>query len=169
MKQEQEGKRQSWYVVNTRPKKEFQVEKLLQQSRFTVYHPKYLCEGQVKTFFPGYLFLKFKYPEQYRKVMFTRGIRKIIANRLGPIPLDEEMIHCLKQREKNGLIEIMKYGEDPNPGDCIRVVEGPFKGLEGVFLKELNERERVMILLNYVTYQGKLLIDKNKIKKIKKS
>lgn len=157
-----------WYVINTKPKKEFQVEKLFQQARFTVYHPKYQQEGQIRSFFPGYLFLKFRYPEQYHKVIYTRGVRKIISTRLGPIPIEEEVIECLKQREKNGLIEIMKYGEDPQPGDCIKVVEGPFKGLEGIFLKELSDRERVMILLNYVTYQGKLLIDKNKIKKIKK-
>lgn len=157
-----------WYVVNTKPRKEFQVEKLFQQSRFMVYLPKYLHEGQIKSFFPGYLFLKFRYPEQYHKVIYTRGVRRIISNRLGPIPLDDEVIECLKKREKNGLIEIMKYGEDPGPGDCIKVVEGPFKGLEGVFLKEMSDRERVMILLNYVTYQGKLLIDKNKIKKVKK-
>ncbi|MBC7364410.1 MAG: hypothetical protein H5U07_07695 [Candidatus Aminicenantes bacterium] len=156
-----------WYVINTKPKKEFQVEQLFQQARFVVYHPKYLHEGQIKPFFPGYLFLKFRYPEQYHKVVYTRGVRKIIANRQGPIPLEEEVIECLKKREKNGLIEIMKYGEDPKPGDSIKVVEGPFKGLEGVFLKELSDQERVMILLNYVTYQGKLLIDKNKIKKIK--
>jgi len=157
-----------WYVINTKPKKEFQVERLFQQARFTVYHPKYLYEGQIKPFFPGYLFLKFRYPEQYHNVIYTRGVRKVIANRLGPIPLEEEVVECLKRREKNGLIEIMKYGEDPNPGDVIRVVEGPFKGLEGIFLKELSDQERVMVLLNYVTYQGKLLIEKNKIKKIKK-
>lgn len=158
----------NWYVINTKPRKEFQVEKLFQQNRFTVYHPKYLHEGKIKSFFPGYLFLKFRYPEQYHKVLYTRGVRRIVSNKLGPIPLGDEVIECLKQREKNGLIEIMKYGEEPVPGDCIEVVEGPFKGLEGIFLKELSDRERVMILLNYVTYQGKLLTDKNKIKKIKK-
>jgi ribosomal protein L24 len=74
----------------------------------------------------------------------------------------------LKAREKNGLIELMKYGEEPSPGDEIMVMEGPLKGLKGIFYRELSDDERVMILLNYVSYQGSLMIEKSKIKKIKK-
>jgi hypothetical protein len=35
-----------------------------------------------------------------------------------------------------------------------------------LFKKEADDRERVMILLNYVSYQGMLLIEKRKLKKI---
>jgi len=60
----------------------------------------------------------------------------------------------------------MKYGEDPGPGDEIVVMEGPLKGLKGVFARDLSDGQRVMILLNYVSYQGSLLIKKSKIKKL---
>jgi hypothetical protein len=46
-------------------------------------------------------------------------------------------------------------------------MEGPLKGLKGIFCRELSDGQRVMILLNYVSYQGSLLIKKNKIKRIK--
>ncbi len=155
-----------WYVLQTKPRKEFQVENLLQQAGFTVYNPKYLDDGRVKPFFPGYLFLKFRYPEDYRTVIYTRGVKRIVGNSQGPIPLGQEMISCLRSREKNGFIELMKYGEEPEPGDEVMVMEGPLKGLKGLFLKSLSDKERVMILLNYVSYQGSLMIDKSKIKKI---
>ena len=51
-------------------------------------------------------------------------------------------------------------------GDEIEVMEGPLKGLKGVFKKEAGDRERVMILLNYVSYQGMLFIEKRKLRKI---
>ncbi len=34
------------------------------------------------------------------------------------------------------------------------------------FKKSLSDRDRVMILLNYVDYQGQLLIEKSKLKKV---
>lgn len=134
-----------------------------------VYHPKYSQDGLVKPFFPGYLFLRFQVPLEYQKIKYTRGVKKVIGNKNGPIPVEIEIIKYLKSRERNGLIELMKYGEDPCPGDEIIVMEGPLKGLRGIFRKELSDKERVMILLNYVTYQGSLMIEKNKIKKIRKA
>jgi transcription antitermination factor NusG len=156
-----------WYVVNTKPRKESQVESILTQAGFTVYLPRYSQDSTIKPFFPGYLFLKFNYPKEYQKIVFTRGVNKIVGNGQIPAPVGPEIINCLRSREKNGLIELMKYGEDPGPGDEILVMEGPLKGLKGVFARELSDGQRVMILLNYVSYQGSLLIKKSKIKKIK--
>ena len=157
----------NWYVVNTKPRKESQVESILTQAGFTVYLPRYSQDSTIKPFFPGYLFLKFNYPKEYQKIIFTRGVNKIIGNGQTPVPVGPEIINCLRSREKNGLIELMKYGEDPGPGDEIVVMEGPLKGLKGVFARDLSDGQRVMILLNYVSYQGSLLIKKSKIKKIK--
>ena len=92
----------------------------------------------------------------------------MIGNREGPIPISEDVIKEIKIREVNGLIELHKYGEQPELGDEIEVVEGPLKGLRGVFKKELTAKERVLILLNYVTYQAQLIIEKEKLKKVVK-
>ncbi|HUM34918.1 MAG TPA: transcription termination/antitermination NusG family protein [Candidatus Saccharicenans sp.] len=159
----------NWYVLNTKPRKESQVESLLTQAGFTVYLPRYRQDSTIKPFFPGYLFLKFNYPKDYQKIVYTRGVNKIVGNGQIPVPVEPEVISCLKAREKNGLIELMKYGDNPQPGDEILVMEGPLKGLKGIFYRELSDRQRVMILLNYVSYQGSLLIKKNMIKKIKSS
>lgn len=155
-----------WYVIRTKARKEFQVEHLFGQAGFTVYNPKYRQDGAIRPFFPGYLFLKFRYPEQYRTVIYTRGVQKVVGNSSGPISIEAEIIRCLKAREKNGLIELMKYGEEPQPGDEIVVMEGPLRGLRGLFCRSLSDKERVMILLNYVAYQGSLTIEKSKIKKV---
>jgi hypothetical protein len=40
------------------------------------------------------------------------------------------------------------------------------QGLKGIFKKEIGDKERVMILLNFVSYQGQLLIEKTKLRKI---
>lgn len=157
---------ENWFVLNTKPKKEFQVEKLFIEGGFEIYSPKYLYEKKIKPFFPGYEFIHFDYPSQYQMVRYTRGVKRVVGNREGPISIEEVLIQQIKAREINGLIELYKYGEEPEPGDEIVVMEGPLKGLRGIFKRELSEKERVLILLNYVTYQGQLIIEKKKLKKV---
>jgi transcription antitermination factor NusG len=154
-----------WYVINTKPKKEFQVEKLFTEGGFRYYNPVYRQGAQVRPFFPGYGFLVFDFPGQYQTVKYTRGIKRVVGNKEGPIPIPDEIIQAIKAREIEGLIELEKHGETPRVGDEIEVAEGPLKGLRGIFQREIGDKERVMILLSYVSYQGQLLIEKKKLKK----
>ncbi len=154
-----------WYVINTKPKKERQVERLFEEGGFTIYCPKYLHEKRASPFFPGYAFLRFEFPEQFQMVKYTRGVKRVVGNDDGPTPLPEEIVLGIKSRERDGLIVFEKYGEAPAVGDEVEVVEGPLKGLKGIFRKEVGDSERVMILLNYVSYQGMLLVEKRKLKK----
>jgi len=158
----------NWFVLNTKPKKEHQVERLFTEGGIKIYSPKYMHEQRVRPFFPGYQFIYFDFPLQYQLVKYTRGVKRVVGNREGPIPIPEEVILGIKAREEDGLIELFKYGEEPEVGDEIEVVEGPLKGLKGVFKKDLPEKDRVLILLNYVSYQGQLLIEKKKLKKVLK-
>lgn len=158
----------SWFVLNTKPKKEYQVERLFVEGGIQVYFPKYLHEKKVKPFFPGYGFIYFDFPDQYQLVRYTRGVKRIVGHDVGPIPLDKEVIEQIKKREIEGYIELDKFGQNPDIGDEIEVMEGPLKGLRGLFHRELTDKERVLILLNYVSYQGQLIIEKKKLKKVLK-
>lgn len=156
----------SWFVLNTKPKKEFQVERLFEEGGFDFYCPRFIHETKTKPFFPGYGFIYFAYPDHYKLVKYTRGVKRIIGNQEGPIPVPEEIIHTIKQREIDGYIELEKYGGIPEIGDEIEIMEGPMKGLKGIFRKELSEKERVVILLSYISFQGQLIIEKKKLKKV---
>lgn len=156
----------SWFVVNTKPKKEAIVERLFQQGDVGVYNPKYREEGRIKSFFPGYAFVRFSHPEQYKLVKYTRGVKRIVGNDAGPIPIEEEILERIRSREVGGFIELSKHGIEPEVGDEIEVAEGPFRGLRGIFTKGLTDQDRVLILLNYVSYQGQLIIEKSKLKKV---
>ncbi|MDH4198278.1 MAG: hypothetical protein OEW05_12755 [Candidatus Aminicenantes bacterium] len=155
----------NWFVVNTKPKKELRVEMIFREAGFAIYCPKYAEERMVKPFFPGYCFLFFDHPAELRLVSYTRGVKKVVGNRAGAIAIPAEAVEAIRAREKAGLIELQKYGDEPRVGDEIEVVEGPLRGLKGVFQREVGERERVMILLSYVSYQGQLLIEKKKLRR----
>jgi transcriptional antiterminator RfaH len=156
----------NWYLLNTKPKKEGQVERLFQEAGFEVYNPKIRQDSRISPFFPGYEFLRFEHPADYRLVKYTRGVKKIVGDPEGPISVSEFTIAQIKAREINGFVELDKYGEEPDMGDEIEIMEGPMKGLKGIFTKEMTQRDRVLILLNYVSYQGQLIIEKKKLKKV---
>ena len=157
-----------WYVINTKPKKESQVEKLFTEGGFTVYNPKYKQDNKILPFFMGYAFIKFEFPGQYQMVKYTRGVKKIIGNQEVPILVKDEVIQRIRSREKDGLVELEKFGKVPEVGDEIEVAEGPLKGLKGIFKGETKASDRVLILLNYVTYQGRMVVEKKKLRKILK-
>jgi transcriptional antiterminator RfaH len=156
----------SWFVLNTKPKKEHQVEKIFLEAGFHLYNPKLKVGDRISPFFPGYAFIEFDFPEQYRLVRYTRGVKRIVGNESGPIPIGEEVVQAIKAREVNGLIELEKYGKEPKVGDEIEVMEGPLKGLKGVFQKEISGKDRVLILMNYVSYQAKMIVEKKKLRRI---
>ena len=56
---------------------------------------------------------------------------------------------------------------EPQPmqrGDRVVVQEGPLQGLSGIFEQALDERERVVILLEAIRYQARVLIEKRYLK-----
>jgi transcription antitermination factor NusG len=95
-------------------------------------------------------------------------VKRVIGHDAGPIPLASEIVEQIKSRELEGYIELHKFGINPEIGDEIEVMEGPLKGLRGLFHRELTDKERVLILLNYVSYQGQLIIEKKKLRKVLK-
>ncbi len=157
----------AWYVINTKPKRELQAAKLFAEGGYTCYIPVYRQDKRITPFFPGYGFLQFSFPDDYQTVRYTRGVKSVVGDGNGPIPIPDEAVDRIKAREVGGLIELEKHGETPKVGDEIEVAEGPLKGLKGIFKREIGDKERVMILLSYVSYQGQLLIEKDKLKKIR--
>ncbi|MGB2906093.1 MAG: transcription termination/antitermination NusG family protein [Candidatus Aminicenantaceae bacterium] len=155
-----------WYVLNTKPKKESQVERLFEEAGYEVYNPKIRQDDRITPFFAGYAFIRFEFPEDYRLVKYTRGVKKVVGSPESPTHIPEEVIESIRAREVNGLIEFDKYGEEPSVGDEIQIMEGPLKGLKGIFKREMTQNERVLILLNYVSYQGKLIVEKKKLRKV---
>ncbi|MCK4557267.1 MAG: hypothetical protein KAU47_07090, partial [Candidatus Aminicenantes bacterium] len=103
----------NWYVINTKPKKEYQVERLFTEGGIEIYNPKYQIENRIKPFFPGYEFIYFDYPAQYRLVKYTRGVKRVVGVKEVPVSIPDGIIQAIKSREVNGLIEIEKYGEKP--------------------------------------------------------
>lgn len=157
----------NWFLLQTKPSKERVVERLLSEAGLPVYCPRYKDDdGRIRSLFPCYEFAFFDYPGQYRLVRFTRGVRLVVGNEMGPIPVEAKIIQEIRAREIDGFIVLDEILPPPEIGDLVEVVKGPFKGFKGIFSRLLTSEQRVMILLNYLDFQGKLIIDRKLIRKV---
>jgi transcriptional antiterminator RfaH len=94
-------------------------------------------------------------------VKYTRGVKTIVNFGGKIVPLHDEFIAYIKDKLEDGVATIQPKGF--KKGEKIVIKDGPFKGLSGIFEKELDGKERVAILLDGINFSAKMEIDKGLI------
>lgn len=155
---------QNWYLVYTKPRSEDLLSTKFVDSGLEVLNPK-LSERKyirrnirevVSPLFPCYLFVKFRFPDDYRLVKYTRGVRKIISSASEPQVVPDYIIDAIVKRMKTGIVKLEP--RKLKTGDEVTINAGHFKGFEAVFEKDLNGMERVCLLLNAIN--ARIIIDR---------
>jgi transcription antitermination factor NusG len=156
----------SWYCIYTKANYEDPLcQRLGQFSDIELLNPKLktrkYVRGKLKEiveeFFPCYIFARFDLSRYYHMIKYTRGVRRIVGDSQGyPIVVDEALVGMIKLRTEDDYICI-----EPNAltkDDKVLINGGPFEGFEGLFIKEVRSRDRVLILLNTINYEAKIEI-----------
>lgn len=146
-----------WFVVQTKPKKEKDVEDQLVRASFDVFLPKLRainCQlsgiNHYKPLFPSYLFIKtdFDNPQIHRMIRFTRGTTRILGDTCGPVPLADFIVETLQEKTKDGsLIEQELLFKE---GNAVTVKRGILKDLQGIIEMNLSEKGRVRVLFKWL-------------------
>jgi len=164
----------SWYVVHTRPRQEERTNSNLLTLGIETLNPKLRVNKYneftgaliplVRSLFPGYIFARFAFSEFYQRVKFTRGVHSLICFNNEPTRVDEEIIGLVRSRLGNdGLV---KTTDDFNAGDEVIIKEGRFKNLCGVFEREMSDTDRVQVLLNAVSFQAHMVVDRSLLTRV---
>lgn len=162
-----------WYAVHTKPRQEDRAESNLRAWGIETFAPKWKERRRnqftgkplyiTRPLFPGYIFARFEASTLLHKICFTRGVHTIVSFSGVPVPIDDRIITIIKtRRDDDGFIEI---GEKCHPGDQVVIIDGPLKDFTGVFERELTESERVAVLLNSISYQARVVVEKAFIRK----
>lgn len=163
----------NWYVLHTHAKQEDRAVSNLNAWNVQTFNPKikekrvngyYGAVSQIiKPLFPRYIFARFDSEKLFHKVSYTRGVHSIVCFGGVPARVDSSIIDILKsQMDKDGFVN---FDEDFKAGDAVVIKSGPLKNFAGIFEREVKEKERVMILLTTVSYQSRVLIEKESIMK----
>ena len=151
-----------WYAVSTKPHQEKQAELHIKQCGIECFLPL-LKENKIirrtrkeviEPLFPGYLFARFDPDKHCRAVSYATGVRKVVEFGSGPVELDATMIDAIKERLNNGYVTLMSARLVQ--GQVVQINGGPLAGLEAVFVREMTDRNRVILLLNTMGLHAKL-------------
>lgn len=158
----------SWFAVYTKPRQEHTALLNLERQSFKCYLPmvERECRGGIaadkiryEPLFPRYLFLNAT-PElqSLAAVRSTRGVVALVRAGCEPIKIPAPIIASLKAStdRTTGLIILNTIGL--NSGDKVRVFDGPFANLDGIF-KEHRGATRSMLLLEILGCETAVEID----------
>jgi transcriptional antiterminator RfaH len=146
-----------WYLVKTKPLNENKVFTRLDEAGFESIFPRIRKKSRkrehpdVRPLFPTYLFVRFAL-EQLRTIRYTRGVAKVVSFGPEPQEVGDDIISAVRERmDEEGIVALVRPPANWKPGDRLRIGEGPFEGLEAIFLEELPDRDRVVLLLDAVS------------------
>jgi transcription antitermination factor NusG len=157
-----------WYAIQARPGAEavaesnlraMPIETLLPLARRRVHHATRTPRVVVRPLFSGYLFGRFCVATLLRGVSYTRGVIRVVGGRGRPWPVDEAIIADIREHiGSDGCVEL--GNRVFNAGDSVRIVAGPLSGWDGIFDCELNDTQRVVILIETLQH-GRVVIPRD--------
>ena len=164
----------SWYVVHTHPKQEDRTNSNLRTLGVETFAPRLQVDkyneftGKVthvaKHMFPSYIFGRFRYNELYHKVRYTRGVHSLVSFNNMPALVDDDIVALMQsQIGDDGFVRTV---EPLQPGDEVVINYGRFQNFCGVFEGGVSDTDRVRILLNTVSFQAHVVVDRGFVKKL---
>jgi transcriptional antiterminator RfaH len=149
-----------WYVIQCKPREERRALENLERQGFCCYLPMLSVEklrhGALldvrEPLFPGYLFISLdELTDNWHPIRSTRGVIQLVRFREYPVPVPEELIESIRQRLSSDVRHIPYL----NPGERVRITQGPFSDVEAIFVATDGE-ERVVLLMNVLNREQRL-------------
>lgn len=147
----------NWYVLSIKAHKEQPVHRYLQNNRIETYFPTMRVNGvnsrsrSTRPLFPGYMFVNIDLDrEGENRLRWIPGTRGLVRFGNHPATVPENIIAELRKQVQ----VINATAHKPRrlqKGDRVRIISGPFKGYEAIFDAHLSGKDRVQVLLTFLS------------------
>ena len=143
----------SWYVLHTKSRFENVVNEGLAKKSIDVFLPKIKVRSKRRDrkamiqvpLFPGYVFVKTDLnPYEHIEIVKTFGAVRIIGNKDSPLAVSQESIESLQIMVAGN--NDVTTGKHLRKGDIVMVINGPFAGVAGTFIR-YKGKERVVVYI----------------------
>jgi len=158
-----------WYVLHTRSRHESVVCDGLVKKSLEAFLPKIKVRSTRRDrkamihipLFPGYLFIRTDlHPHSHIEIVKTAGAVRLIGSRQGPVPVPDETIESLKIMVASELP--IGTGSRLQPGARVMVVQGPFAGVAGTFVR-YRRQGRVLVNIEALGQYAGVDVDEHDI------
>ena len=158
----------NWFAVYSKPRQEHIALEHLQRQGFDCllplainpYQRRSMRNLRIEPLFPRYLFLNAVADQQsLGPVRSTRGVASLVRFGVELAHIPETVIRAIRSRcdAHTGLVRL-----DPvpvEPGDKVRVFDGPLAGVKGLFQACSGER-RALLLIEFMGRQTRVEVDR---------
>jgi transcriptional antiterminator RfaH len=153
---------EAWFIARTKPQRETYATRNLELRHLEVFLPRIIeldydnrtaTQRRPEPLFPGYLFVRMKFPLDYYRVIWSPGIRDLVSLGHGPVPICERVVQEVRYRcDGSGVVRVSP--EPWTPGDRVEIQSGPLKGLLATVLTVMPRRRRIKLLIDFLSQQS---------------
>jgi transcriptional antiterminator RfaH len=152
-----------WYVVKTKPRDELLCRKEIERRGIETLCPmtrEYRFRRrrqEVVPMFPGYVFVRFAFPEDYDLVRWARGVSSLVRFGVNDPPVLDEgiVLFFIERMDEEGIIDITP---DLEPGQKVRFLSEPLRDMVGTITRCETAKGRVQVLMD-VLYQATVEVE----------
>ena len=147
----------AWYALHSKPRKEELLHGQLMLREIETFYPRIRVKpvnprsAKVKSYFPGYVFIHTDLESiGLSSIQWLPGAIGLVSFGGEPAFVPEGLIVAIRQK----IDRINSQGGELfvglNPGDRVKIAEGPMAGYEAIFDARLPGAERVRVLLKHL-------------------
>ena len=162
----------NWYLIHTKIRQERVALENLERQGFACFLPTILAEKlrrgvlQVvqEPLFPRYLFIRLGTgveSQSWAPIRSTLGVSRLVTFGQTPATIHDELIAQLQVKTDSAEVQLRHF----EPAEQVVVTDGPFLGVEAIY-QMADAEGRVMVLLNILSKQVKLLVPPASIRKV---
>ena len=162
----------NWYVIHAKPRQESVALLNLQREKIETFFPQLRRKRTIRRvrkwvtgpLFPGYFFARFDASLDGRLVRYANGVINVVSFGGKPAVVEPTIIAAIKDHASDDVVTI----QPPvlRTGDVVEIQTGPFRGLHGVFEREMSDRDRVVILLEVLAKGVRVEVSREKVEKV---
>lgn len=151
---------QHWYALHTKAYAEQRAASELHRHGIETYVPEVSHKadkpnshpGKRIAFFPGYLFMNVDLnATNASKWRWASGVRHIVSHGETPVVIPSEIIGFIRrQLAEREAAEAAVRPQRFKKGDFVRIADGPFGDMLGVFEGQVSASERVTVLMDFL-------------------
>jgi len=162
----------NWYLVYSKPRQELCSLENLERQGFECFLPLISVEKLRRKvivvvqepLFPRYLFIRLDASQEGRSwnpIRSTTGVSRLVTFGQMPAKVDDQLVEIIRSTVSDASVRQRHF----EPGELVRINDGPFAGLEAVYQMPDGEA-RIMVLIDILSKKVSLSIEPPSLSKI---
>jgi transcriptional antiterminator RfaH len=161
-----------WYAIRTKPRQESLAQTSLERENIETFYPKLRRRRTIRRvrkwvtgpLFPCYIFARFEATTSGRLVKHANGVTNIVSFGGKPAIVDGAIIAAIRDHSEDAVVTLPPTSF--KPGEIVEIKAGPLMGLQGIFERELSDRDRVIILIDALAHAARVQLTRDQLEKV---